>query len=97
MVRHLNSFSFFGLLEIVPFALNDITKYIRKVLIIEKRNHIAGNCCDYLLKNGILVSKYGAHLFHTNEESVWDYVNQFSEWYFWEQKECHFQNYFWWL
>lgn len=58
----------------------------KKVLIIEKRNHIAGNCYDYLDENGILVSKYGAHLFHTNEESVWKYVNKFSEWYSWEHK-----------
>ncbi|MCM0667064.1 UDP-galactopyranose mutase [Flavobacterium tyrosinilyticum] len=58
----------------------------KKVLIIEKRNHIAGNCYDYVDENNILVSKYGAHLFHTNEESVWKYVNQFSDWYPWEHK-----------
>nr|WP_294784876.1 UDP-galactopyranose mutase [uncultured Flavobacterium sp.] len=58
----------------------------KKVLIIEKRNHIAGNCYDYVDENGILVSKYGAHLFHTNEESVWRYVNKFSDWYSWEHK-----------
>jgi UDP-galactopyranose mutase len=58
----------------------------KKVLIIEKRNHIAGNCYDYVDENGILVSKYGAHLFHTNDELVWEYVNKFSEWYPWEHK-----------
>ncbi|OXA89000.1 UDP-galactopyranose mutase [Flavobacterium hercynium] len=58
----------------------------KKVLIIEKRNHIAGNCYDFIDENNILVSKYGAHLFHTNEEAVWKYVNQFSEWYPWEHK-----------
>lgn len=58
----------------------------KKVLIIEKRNHIAGNCYDYIDKNGILVSKYGAHLFHTNDETVWEYVNKFSGWYPWEHK-----------
>ena len=58
----------------------------KKVLIIEKRDHIAGNCYDYIDENGILVSKYGAHLFHTNEESVWHYVQKFSEWYPWEHK-----------
>jgi UDP-galactopyranose mutase len=58
----------------------------KKVLIIEKRPHIAGNCYDYIDENGILVSKYGAHLFHTNEESVWHYVSQFSNWYPWEHK-----------
>ncbi|UJH92032.1 UDP-galactopyranose mutase [Antarcticibacterium sp. 1MA-6-2] len=58
----------------------------KKVLILEKRSHIAGNCYDYIDENGILVSKYGAHLFHTNEEEVWKYVNKFSEWYDWEHK-----------
>ncbi|MBA3239482.1 MAG: UDP-galactopyranose mutase [Parachlamydiaceae bacterium] len=58
----------------------------KKVLIIEKRNHIAGNCYDYIDENGIMVSKYGAHLFHTNFPEVWEYVNRFSEWYPWEHK-----------
>ena len=58
----------------------------KKVLIIDKRDHIAGNCYDYIDKNGILVSKYGAHLFHTNEEDVWEYVNRFANWYAWEHK-----------
>jgi len=58
----------------------------RKVLVIEKREHIAGNCYDYIDENNILVSKYGAHLFHTNEEVVWNYVNRFIEWYPWEHK-----------
>src|SRR5690606_20864745 len=58
----------------------------KKVLVIEKRDHIAGNCYDYIDENGILVSKYGAHLFHTNEEDVWEYVNQFSDWYDWEHR-----------
>lgn len=58
----------------------------KKVLVIEKRNHIAGNCYDYIDENQILVSKYGAHLFHTNDEEVWEYVNFFSDWYDWEHK-----------
>jgi UDP-galactopyranose mutase len=58
----------------------------KKVLVIEKRDHIAGNCYDYIDDNGILVSKYGAHLFHTNEEAVWEYVNRFARWYPWSHK-----------
>lgn len=58
----------------------------KKVLIIEKRNHIAGNCYDFYDQNGILTSQYGAHLFHTNDEGVWDYVNQFAEWYPWKHR-----------
>lgn len=51
----------------------------KKVLVIEKRDHIGGNCFDYINEYGILVSKYGAHIFHTNHEEVWQYVNKFSE------------------
>ena len=58
----------------------------KKVLIIEKRDHIAGNCYDHYDQNGILVSKYGAHLFHTNDDEVWEYVNRFAEWYPWEHR-----------
>ncbi len=52
----------------------------KKVLVIEKRNHIGGNCYDFYNDAGILVSKYGAHLFHTNDECVWKYVHAFSSW-----------------
>jgi len=48
-----------------------------KVLVIEKRNHIGGNCFTYQ-NEGITVHKYGAHIFHTNKESIWRYVNQFA-------------------
>lgn len=58
----------------------------KKVLILEKRPHIAGNCYDYIDENGILVSKYGAHLFHTQFEDVWKYVNKYADWYEWEHK-----------
>ena len=52
-----------------------------KVLVIEKRNHIGGNTYDYIdTKTGIRLSKYGAHIFHTNSEIVWEFVNKFSEW-----------------
>lgn len=55
-----------------------------KVRVIEKRNHIAGNCYDYINDVGILMNKYGAHLFHTNSERVWSYVQKFSEWVPWK-------------
>jgi len=57
-----------------------------KVTIIEKRSHIGGNCYDYINKDGILMNKYGAHLFHTNSERVWDYIQKFSEWIPWKHK-----------
>jgi len=53
-------------------------KQAKKVLVIEKRNHIAGNI--YTENNdGINVHKYGAHIFHTDYKDVWDFVNQFAE------------------
>lgn len=58
----------------------------KRVLVLERRNHIGGNCYDYVDENDILVSKYGAHLFHTNDESVWEYVNRFASWFPWEHK-----------
>jgi UDP-galactopyranose mutase len=58
----------------------------KKVLVIEKRDHIGGNCYDYYDEHGVLVSKYGAHLFHTNFEDVWRYVNRFSEWFPYQHK-----------
>lgn len=52
----------------------------RKVLVIEKRNHIGGNCFDFINEKGVLVSKYGPHVFHTNNEMVWRYVKKFIKW-----------------
>jgi len=56
------------------------------VHIIERRNHIAGNCYDEINQHGIRVSKYGAHLFHTNSERVWQFVSRFAEWVPWYHK-----------
>ena len=50
----------------------------KRCLVIDRREHIAGNC--YTKKvNGIDVHEYGAHIFHTSDRAVWDYVNQFTE------------------
>ncbi|MDR3128451.1 MAG: UDP-galactopyranose mutase [Bifidobacteriaceae bacterium] len=52
----------------------------KKVLIIEKRHHIGGNAySEFDNQTGIEVHKYGAHLWHTSNETVWQYVNQFTE------------------
>lgn len=50
----------------------------KKVLVPEKREHIAGNVYTEK-REGINVHKYGAHIFHTDYEDVWEYVNQFAE------------------
>ena len=52
----------------------------KKILIIDKRNHIAGNAYDHYNDDGILVHKYGPHIFHTNSERVFDYLSQFTAW-----------------
>jgi UDP-galactopyranose mutase len=58
-----------------------------EVTIIEKRNHIGGNCYDYIEEDtNILINKYGAHLFHTNNKEVWNYINNFDKWVRWEHK-----------
>mmetsp|Transcript_3523 Transcript_3523/g.7515 ORF Transcript_3523/g.7515 Transcript_3523/m.7515 type:complete len:468 (-) Transcript_3523:686-2089(-) len=49
-------------------------------LVLDVRDHIGGNCYDFVEEHGIRTSKYGAHLFHTKYERVWDYVKSFSEW-----------------
>jgi len=49
--------------------------------IIDKRNHIAGNCFDYTNEHSILIHKYGPHAFHTNNKEVVDWLLQFGEWF----------------
>lgn len=55
------------------------TKLNKKVVVIDKKNHIAGNCYDYRDENGIMIHQYGSHIFHTNSEKVWNYLKQFTD------------------
>ena len=50
----------------------------RKCLVIDRRDHIGGNCYTETIAD-IAVHKYGAHIFHTSDRSVWAYINQFTE------------------
>lgn len=50
----------------------------KKVLVIDKRNHVAGNIYTENIE-GINVHKYGAHIFHTSNKEVWEYINKFTE------------------
>jgi len=52
----------------------------QKVLLIDKRPHIGGNAYDHYNEHGILVHKYGPHIFHTNSREVFDYLSEFTEW-----------------
>ena len=52
----------------------------QQVLIIDKREHLGGNAYDYF-EDGILIHRYGPHIFHTNHETVFNYLSEFTEWY----------------
>lgn len=61
---------------------HEATKHGKKCLVIDKRDHVGGNIYTYQ-EESINVHKYGAHIFHTSDKEVWDYMNQF----------CEFNNY----
>jgi UDP-galactopyranose mutase len=52
----------------------------KKVLIVDRRNHIGGNAYDCYDDEGLLIHKYGPHIFHTNSSEVFDYLSQFTAW-----------------
>ena len=57
---------------------HELKKKGKKCLVIDRRDHIAGNIyCEDI--EGIHVHKYGAHIFHTSDKKIWDYMNQFAE------------------
>jgi UDP-galactopyranose mutase len=56
------------------------TQLGHRVLVIDRRDHIAGNAYDYFDEHGVQVHKYGPHIFHTNSEKVVDYLSQFTDW-----------------
>ncbi len=58
----------------------------RNILVIERLNHIGGHCYDYQNEFGITVHQYGPHIFHTCEKSVWDFLNRFSSFYYYQHR-----------
>lgn len=56
----------------------ELTKQGKKCLVIDKRPHVAGNIYTEKVE-GIHIHKYGAHIFHTHDKAIWDYINQFAE------------------
>lgn len=62
------------------------TQLNKKVLMIEKRNHIGGNAYDSYDSQGILIHNYGPHIFHTKVKKVWDYLSNFTEWHLYHHK-----------
>lgn len=62
------------------------TQLDKKVLIVDRRNHIGGNAYDHYNNDGILVHKYGPHIFHTNSRDVFEYLSLFTEWRYYEHR-----------
>src|ERR687891_2294540 len=58
----------------------------KKVLLVEKRNHIGGNAYDCYDDAGVLIHKYGPHIFHTNSADVFTYLSQFTRWRAYEHR-----------
>src|SRR5213596_2392468 len=52
----------------------------KKVLLVNRRPHIARNAYDHPDASGVLVHKYGPHIFHTNSKEIFDYLSRFTEW-----------------
>lgn len=61
-------------------AARELAERGKKVIILEKRDHIGGNMYDEVDENGILVQKYGPHTFHTNKKELYDYMCKYEEW-----------------
>ncbi|MBW4644539.1 MAG: UDP-galactopyranose mutase [Goleter apudmare HA4340-LM2] len=58
----------------------------KQVLLVDRRNHIGGNAYDHYDDHGILVHKYGPHIFHTNSRAVFEYLSQFTQWRAYEHR-----------
>jgi len=58
----------------------------KKVLVIEQHKHVAGHCHDYRDEAGITVHTYGPHIFHTVNKSVWNYVNRFTDFHYFQHR-----------
>jgi UDP-galactopyranose mutase len=52
----------------------------KSVLLVDRRSHIGGNAFDHYNEHGILVHRYGPHIFHTNSLEVFEHLSQFTEW-----------------
>ena len=57
-----------------------------RVVIVDKRDHIGGNAFDTYDGAGVLIHKYGPHIFHTNSKDVFQYLSRFTDWHFYEHK-----------
>ena len=58
----------------------------RRVLVLERRNHVGGNTYDRFDESGVLIHQYGPHIFHTNSRRVFEYLSRFTAWRPYEHK-----------
>ena len=56
------------------------TELGKRCLVVERRNHLGGNAYDCLDSSGVLIHKYGPHIFHTNSDRIFEYLSQFTAW-----------------
>lgn len=56
-----------------------LSDYGERIIVLERREHVAGNCFDFRDDNGILVHKFGSHIFHTSNDKAWDFVRRFAD------------------
>jgi UDP-galactopyranose mutase len=61
-------------------------KFNKRVLICDRRSHVGGNAYDHYNADGVLVHKYGPHIFHTNSSDVFEYLSQFTRWRAYEHR-----------
>jgi UDP-galactopyranose mutase len=67
-------------------AANQLAENGFRVLVIDQREHIGGNAYDFVNDSGVIIHKYGPHIFHTNSQSIWTHISQFSDWDFYQHK-----------
>ncbi len=60
--------------------------YNKKVLLIDRREHVGGNAFDHKNNSGLLIHKYGPHIFHTNSDQVFSYLSQYTSWRHYEHR-----------
>jgi UDP-galactopyranose mutase len=60
--------------------------YGKKILLVDRRNHVGGNAYDHYNEDGVLIHRYGPHIFHTNAEQVFQYLSQFTSWRSYEHR-----------
>ena len=76
----------------ITIAERIATQLNKDVLVIEKRDHIAGNVFDTYNEVGILVQMYGPHTFHTNDKEVFDYICQYTKWHEYQHRVLSYVN-----